>query len=210
MKDIYAVDLDVDLSRLALVPGISDGISLRQPKNTSRHFRSGLGAGVTHGSCSPRFALGPLLFVPCSVYLQAMRVLGIDLGTKNIGTAVSDALGLTVRPVETIRRSSDRRDIARLKFLVNDLEAEAVVVGLPLRMDGTVGDAATAALRFVQKLAAQLDIAVFTQDERLTSFEAEQMMIERGFNRSERRARSDEFAAMIILQDYLSASSAKG
>ena len=138
-----------------------------------------------------------------------MRVLAIDLGTKNIGTAISDALGMTVRPVETIRRSSNKRAIARLKFLVEDLEAEAVVVGLPLRMDGSVGDVAAAALRFIENLRAQLDVAVFAQDERLTSYEAEQMMIERGFAKSKRRARSDEFAAMIILQDYLSAKKPK-
>jgi putative Holliday junction resolvase len=135
-----------------------------------------------------------------------MRVLAIDLGTKNIGTAISDELGITVRPVETIRRSSNDHVIARLKFLVQDLDAEAVVVGLPLKMDGTIGDAAAAAMRFIEKLSAELEVGVFTQDERLTSYEAEQMMIERGFTRSKRRARSDEFAAMIILQDYLSAS----
>jgi putative Holliday junction resolvase len=139
-----------------------------------------------------------------------MRVLAIDLGTKNIGTAISDALGITVRPVETIRRWSDERDIARLKSLVEDLEAEAVVVGLPLRMDGTIGDSAAAAMRFAEQLRARLSVAVFTQDERLTSYEAEQMMIERGLARSERRARSDEFAAMIILQDYLSTTKQKG
>ena len=138
-----------------------------------------------------------------------MRVLAIDLGTKNIGTAISDALGITVRPVETIHRSADERDIARLKFLVEDLEAEAVVVGLPLRMDGAVGDAAAAAMRFVEKLRARLEVPIFAQDERLTSYEAEQLMIERGFSRSKRRARSDEFAAMIILQDYLSTAKAK-
>ena len=133
-----------------------------------------------------------------------MRVLAIDLGTKHIGTAVSDVLGLTVRPVETIRRSSNERSIARLKFLVDDLEAQTVVVGVPLRMDGTVGDAAAAALRFVELLRARIDVPVVTQDERLTSYEAEQIMIERGVSRSDRRARSDEFAAMIILEDYLS------
>jgi putative pre-16S rRNA nuclease len=138
-----------------------------------------------------------------------MRVLAIDLGTKKIGTAISDALGITVRPVETIARSADDQAIARLQFLVHDLEAEAVVVGLPLRMDGTVGDAAAAAMRFVEKLRAKLSVAVFTQDERLTSYEAEQMMIERGFAKRERRARSDEFAAVIILQDYLASANSK-
>jgi len=138
-----------------------------------------------------------------------MRVLAIDLGTKHIGTAVSDELGITVRPLETIRRSADERDIARLKSLVADLDAKAVVVGLPLRMNGEVGEAASVALRFVEKLRARLDVEVFTQDERLTSYEAEQMMIERGYNRSKRRARSDEFAAMIILQDYLATTGSK-
>ena len=133
-----------------------------------------------------------------------MRVLAVDFGSKRIGTAISDGLGISVRPVETIKRSSIERDISRLKFLVEDLEAEAVVVGLPLRMDGTAGDAAQSAMRFVERLKSKLDVAVFTQDERLTSYEAEQMMIKRGFGREQRRARSDEFAAMIILEDYLS------
>ena len=133
-----------------------------------------------------------------------MRVLAVDLGTKRIGTAISDGLGLTVRAVETIRRSGNERDIARLKFLAEDLGAEAVVVGLPLRMDGTEGDAAALAQKFAERLGAALDLPVFTQDERLTSYEAEQIMIERGLSRDERRARSDQFAAMIILEDYLS------
>jgi putative Holliday junction resolvase len=138
-----------------------------------------------------------------------MRVLAIDLGSKNIGTAVSDELGLTVRPVETIRKASGERDISRIAFLVENLDAKAVVIGLPLRMDGTVGDAATAATRFAEKLRTRLNVPIFMQDERLTSYEAEQMMSERGFSQSKRRARSDEFAAMIILQDYLAAAKAK-
>jgi len=135
-----------------------------------------------------------------------MRVLAIDLGSKRIGTAVSDALGLSARPVETIRRSNTERDIARLRAMAEDLEVEAVVVGLPLRMDGSVGDAAANTLRFVDRLKAALAVNVFTQDERLTSYEAEQMMIERGLNREARRARSDEFAALLILEDFLAAS----
>jgi len=155
-------------------------------------------------------AVAGFIFVDTSrgpfLYFSSMRVLAIDLGTKNIGIAVSDALGLTVRPLETIRKSGDEKDIARLKFLIDDLEAEAVVVGLPLRMDGTIGDAATAAMRFAEKLRARVGVAVITQDERLTSYEAEEIMSERGYSRSKRRARSDEFAAMIILRDYLAAT----
>lgn len=135
-----------------------------------------------------------------------MRVLAVDLGSKRIGTAVSDALGLSTRAVETIRRSNTEQDIKRLKFIIEDLEVEAVVVGLPLRMDGTIGDAAAGVLRFVERLRAALAVEVFTQDERLTSYEAEQMMIERGYSREARRARSDEFAALLILEDFLATS----
>src|SRR4030095_12001305 len=132
-----------------------------------------------------------------------MRVLAIDLGTKNIGSAISDALGMTVRPVETIRRSDSASVIARVKFLVEDLEAEAVVVGLPLRMDGSVGDAAAATMKFIEKLREQLDVGVFTQDERLTSYEAEQMMIERGFSKRKRRGGCGVFCATTYLWRYM-------
>jgi putative Holliday junction resolvase len=138
-----------------------------------------------------------------------MRVLAVDLGTKRIGTAISDGLGITVRPVETIRRFGDRQVIARLKHLAEDLGAEAVVVGVPLRMDGTAGDAAERAMRFVERLRVEIEVPIFTQDERLTSYEAEQVMAERGLDRDQRRARSDEFAAMIILEDFLSKAGKK-
>jgi putative Holliday junction resolvase len=138
-----------------------------------------------------------------------MRVLAIDLGTKNIGVALSDELGLTVRPVETIRARNIEQAIKRLEALVHELEPERVVVGVPFRTDGAVGDAARRALKFVKRLQDRLDIPVVTQDERLTSYEAEQTMIERGLSSKERRARSDQFAAMIILRDYLSAAEVK-
>jgi putative holliday junction resolvase len=133
-----------------------------------------------------------------------MRVIAVDFGSKNIGIAVSDALGITVRPVETIRRTSLNKDLARLKFLIDDLEAEALIVGLPVRLDGTMGDAAEKTLRFVERLRTEITIPVFTQDEPLTSYEAEQILMEQGLNRAARRKRSDEVAATIILQDFLS------
>lgn len=133
-----------------------------------------------------------------------MRALAIDFGSKNIGVAVSDALGITARPLETIRRSALHKDLERLKFLIADLEIEAVVVGLPLRMDGTMGDAAENTMRFIKRLRAKSDVPIITQDERLTSYEAEQILRERGLNRAQRRQGSDALAATIILQDYLS------
>jgi putative Holliday junction resolvase len=139
-----------------------------------------------------------------------MRILAVDLGTKNIGTAVSDALGIAVRPVETIKRSSTKRDLERLRDLAERLSAEAVVVGLPLRMDGSVGDAARGALEFASRLRGEVSVPVLTQDERLTSYEAESEMRRMGLSRDQRRARSDQFAAVIILRDYLSALETAG
>jgi putative Holliday junction resolvase len=134
-----------------------------------------------------------------------MRVLAIDLGSKRIGTAVCDELGISVRPLETIRRTTRERDLIRIKEIVEEQQAEAVVIGLPLRMDGAEGDAARSALRFADTLRKKLGVQVATQDERLTSYEAESLMAELGFDRKRRRERSDEFAAMIILRDYLAA-----
>ena len=113
---------------------------------------------------------------------------------------------MRVRAVETIRRRRLRDDLARLKYLIEDLDVEGVVVGLPLRMDGTVGEAAESVLRFVERLRSEVNLPVFTQDERLTSYEAEELMKGQGVGRLQRRARSDEVAATIILQDYLSTS----
>lgn len=133
-----------------------------------------------------------------------MRVLAVDFGGKRIGIAVSDALGISARPVETIKRTNLKNDLARLKSLVEELGAEAVVVGLPLKMDGTVGDTAKVVLDFVNRLKACVDVPVLTQDERLTSYEADQIMIEQGLGREQRRRKSDEIAATLILQDFLS------
>ena len=135
-----------------------------------------------------------------------MRVLAIDLGSKRIGTAVSDALGISVRPLETIPRTSNERVLNRISDLVRQEEVEAVVIGLPLRMDGGEGDAARRALRFAEMVRKKLDVQVITQDERLTSYEAESAMLELGFDRKRRRKQSDQFAAMIILKDYLAAN----
>lgn len=133
-----------------------------------------------------------------------MRVLAIDFGAKRIGAAVSDHLGISVRPLETFRSAGSDRDIERLRAMVEDLEVEAVVLGLPLRLDGSVGDAAHRVIRFAELLRAQVAVPVFTQDERLTSYEADQLMAGRGVPLRDRRKHSDAVAATIILRDFLS------
>lgn len=133
-----------------------------------------------------------------------MRVLAVDLGAKRIGLAVSDPLGISVRPLETLRRASADCDVAKLRSLVEELEVDAVVLGLPLRLDGSIGDAARKVIKYVDRLREHLSVPVFTQDERLTSYEAQQLMVERHVRPRDRRAQSDGLAATIILRDFLS------
>lgn len=134
-----------------------------------------------------------------------MRVMALDYGTKAIGVAISDELRLTVRPLMTIRRRRQSRNqiIAEIKALLDEYEAAELIVGLPLRMDGTIGDAAERINGFIVELQKALTIPVIAQDERLTSYEADEMMRELGFAQHQRKEKSDEYAAAIILREYL-------
>ena len=139
-----------------------------------------------------------------------MRVLGVDYGTKNIGVAVSDELGLGARGVTTLRRLTDADAVARLAELAAELAAEAVVVGVPLGADGGEGDAARRVLKFVDRLKAAVAVPVHTVGERLTSFEAEERMRELGMRAEERKRRVDEVAAAIIVEEFLSSRGRAG
>ncbi len=134
-----------------------------------------------------------------------MRVIAIDYGAKSIGVAISDELQLTVRPLTTIRRAKKKYSqvIDLICSLAGENEVGALVVGMPLNMDGTRGEAAERVDRFVADLQNRLSIPVVTVDERLTSVEADRILREMGMNERERRSRSDEYAAVIILRDYL-------
>jgi putative Holliday junction resolvase len=132
-----------------------------------------------------------------------MRAMAIDYGTKAIGVAISDELQLTVRPLTTIRRGRKKyaRVIDEIRTLVGENEIGVLAVGLPINMDGTRGEAAARVEKFVADLQNRLTIPIVIIDERLTSYEADRILRDMGV--SERRARSDEYAAAIILQDYL-------
>ncbi len=132
-----------------------------------------------------------------------MRILAIDYGEKRLGLAISDELIMTARPLATILRVPKEKSFARIKNYVQELDISQVVVGLPLRLDGTIGDAALRVEKFVARLKAIIPCPVVTWDERLTSYEAEERMRDCGLSLSERRLRIDEFAALIILEDYL-------
>jgi putative Holliday junction resolvase len=134
-----------------------------------------------------------------------MRAMAIDYGTKAIGVAISDELRLTVRPLTTIRRRRQSRHqiIVQLKTLLEEHEAAELVVGLPLRLDGEMGEAAERVNAFIAELQKAIAIPIIAQDERLTSQAADELMRELGFDSKTRKEKSDEYAAAIILREYL-------
>ncbi len=139
-----------------------------------------------------------------------MRVLGVDLGSKRIGIAVSDRSGTIASPLTVLQRSgSVARDHQQIAALVLEEEAEAVVVGLPLNMNGTSGPAAQAAIKEAKALATVVGVPVHTSDERRTTVSADRAMIEAGMNAVKRRKVVDKVAAAVILQHWLDGRSAR-
>lgn len=134
------------------------------------------------------------------------RVLGLDLGTKRIGVAISDPDQRVATPIEVVARSGDRqRDHRTLAGLVDEWEAERVVVGLPLSLDGSTGPAAQAALAEVDAIAAVVGVPVDTTDERLTTVTANRVLDELDVRGPARRKVVDKLAAAVILQTWLDA-----
>ena len=134
------------------------------------------------------------------------RAVGLDLGTRRIGVALSDSGGTVATPYETVPRSGDRpRDHRRIAALVDEAGARTVVVGLPLSLDGTVGPAAREILDEVDELRAALPVEVVTWDERLSTVEAERSLRAMGVKRGRRRRVVDQVAATVILQSWLNA-----
>ena len=133
-----------------------------------------------------------------------MRALGIDLGTKRIGVAVSDSGGRLATAYGTVERTRDRAgDHRRIAELATEVEAEQLVVGLPLSLDGSVGPAADAALREADELAAATGLPVATWDERFTTVTAHQDLAAQGLDAKRRRQVVDQVAAAVMLQAWL-------
>jgi len=134
-----------------------------------------------------------------------MRTLGLDVGTKTIGVAVSDGLGFTAQGVTTVRRTNLKADFAALKALVQEHEGERFVVGLPLNMDGSEGPRAEASRKFAQQLQSALGLPVEFWDERLSTMAATRTLLEADVSRAKRREVIDQMAAQFILQGWLDA-----
>ena len=129
------------------------------------------------------------------------RILGLDLGRARIGVAISDELHLLAHPLETI--PANQKPAARVAEIVRDKNVDHVVAGIPKRMDGQIGSAATEVLQFVEKLRAILPCPIVTWDERLTTAAAHRALRDAGKKTRETRGYVDQVAAQMILQSYL-------
>ena len=135
---------------------------------------------------------------------RGVRALGIDPGSKRIGVAVSDFSGTIASPLLVLQRSrSKQHDLHELARIARDEEAEVIVVGLPLNMDGSQGKAAKTAVAEARRLATLVDVPVEMHDERLTTVTADRSMVEAGLNAIQRRQIVDKVAAAIMLQSWL-------
>ena len=133
------------------------------------------------------------------------RTLGIDYGTRRIGLAVSDGLGLTAQGLETLERTDPEEDIAALADLIRERGVEEIVVGRPLNLDGSEGPAAVEAGEFADLLRERCGVPVLLWDERLSTAQAERMMLDADVSRRVRKKSRDRIAAQLILQSFLDA-----
>ena len=132
--------------------------------------------------------------------------MGLDYGSKTVGVSISDALLLTAQGIETIERKEEnklRKTLARIEALIKEYEVEKIVLGLPLNMNDTIGERAERTLEFKAMLERRTGLEVVMWDERLTTVEAEQILIESNVRREDRKKYIDKIAAGFILQGYL-------
>ena len=134
---------------------------------------------------------------------REVRILALDVGSKRIGLAVSDPLGITAQGLEVLSRRDRATDLARLLEVARQWGVQRVVVGLPRHMDGRLGQAAPEILALVETLKEALGVEVVTWEERLTTVEAERVLIQADVSRRRRRQVVDQLAAVLILQNYL-------
>ncbi len=132
-----------------------------------------------------------------------MRYLGIDFGTKRLGLAVSDELGIIAGKYGTIERKGTKTDVERLKGIIEQEKIQKVIIGYPKNMDGSSGDTARKVEDFVSNIKRQINIPIETWDERLSSVSAEKLLIQGEVKRRKRKKVIDQLSAVIILQNYL-------
>ncbi len=135
-----------------------------------------------------------------------MRIMGLDYGSRTVGVAISDPLRITAQAVETITRKDEnklRKTCARIEKLIEEYQAERIVLGLPKHMNNDIGDRAEKSMEFGRMLERRTGLPVVMWDERLTTVEAERTLIENKVRREDRKKYVDQIAAVFILQGYL-------
>ncbi|MDE6830376.1 MAG: Holliday junction resolvase RuvX [Lachnospiraceae bacterium] len=135
-----------------------------------------------------------------------MRIMGLDYGSKTVGVAISDSLGIPAQGIETICRKEEnklRKTCARIEALIEEYQVERIVLGLPKHMNNEIGDRAKLSIEFGEMLRRRTGLEVVMWDERLSSVEAERVLIESKVRRENRKQYIDKIAAVFILQGYL-------
>ena len=138
-----------------------------------------------------------------------MKIIALDIGTVRIGIATSDIMEIIASAYEVYRRKNLDIDVKYIAELVSKLDAGEIVIGLPLKLDGTEGQSVEMAKNFGEKLSALVSVPIVYQDERLSTVSAERILIESGVRREKRKDKIDSVAATIILQTYLDKKSLK-
>lgn len=135
-----------------------------------------------------------------------MRWMGLDVGDKTIGVAVSDELGWTAQALEVIRRKTPDRDMNRIREIANQYDITDIVVGLPKNMNNSIGVRGELCIAFSQELQQKLNVPVHLWDERLTTVSATRTLLEADVSRKKRKEVVDKMAAALILQGYMDAN----
>ena len=131
------------------------------------------------------------------------RIMGLDVGDKTIGVALSDPLFVTAQPFTTIKRTKAKTDIDRLEEIIKEKEVDQIVVGLPKNMNNSIGPRAMKVISFVDLLKKRFDLDILYEDERLTTVQSENALIDMNVRRENRKKQIDNIAASFILQSFL-------
>ncbi len=129
--------------------------------------------------------------------------MGLDMGTKTIGVALSDERGVSAQPLKTLKRAGAAKDLEELKGLIHEYSVERIVVGMPVNMDGSMGPRAKAVLGFIERLKKHVRLPVSVWDERLSTVAVTRVLIDADVSRAGRKKVVDKLAAAYILQGYL-------
>jgi len=138
-----------------------------------------------------------------------MRIMSMDIGSRTIGVAISDELGITAQGLKTIKRRSMEEDLKEISIIIAQFKIDRIVVGLPKNMDGTIGKQAELVLQWIKTAQEKINTPVETWDERLSTVEASKILLEADLSRKKRKGVIDKVAAVLILQGYLSQSRKK-